>query len=202
MGAELSKHGLRYDDLLDPSANGDVEEAIRRLPQEERDMRQQRLKRAMDLSMKHKYLDKETMAKQTPFLGYITPVLREVGLALKKRVCVCFLSSFCLTSFVLCWSILVQSCTLRCSALHPPCCNPNPWVSCLIEVTWRDAASSTWMTGPRAQVESERDERATLGSGQPYNRRGAGPGPVPPPLSLSVHILDLKEVCKSFLIFA
>jgi len=42
------------------------------------------------------------------------------------------------------------------------------------------------MLGPRAQVEAERDERATLGSTQPYNRRGAGPGPVPPPLILFV----------------
>ena len=35
----------------------------------------QRLKRAMDLTMKHVYLDQESQAKQTPFLGYITPVL-------------------------------------------------------------------------------------------------------------------------------
>jgi ubiquinol-cytochrome c reductase subunit 7 len=31
----------------------DVEEALRRLPQDELDLRNQRLKRAMDLSMKH-----------------------------------------------------------------------------------------------------------------------------------------------------
>ena len=34
MGAELKKYGLRYDDLLDPTNNLDVNEAMRRLPQE------------------------------------------------------------------------------------------------------------------------------------------------------------------------
>jgi ubiquinol-cytochrome c reductase subunit 7 len=34
VGAELSKYGLRYDDLLDETANLDVAEALRRLPQE------------------------------------------------------------------------------------------------------------------------------------------------------------------------
>jgi ubiquinol-cytochrome c reductase subunit 7 len=78
VGAELSKYGLRYDDLLDETANLDVAEALRRLPQEERDLRMQRLKRAMDLSMKHVYLDKEMQAKQTPLKWYIQPVLEEV----------------------------------------------------------------------------------------------------------------------------
>jgi|Transcript_41566 ubiquinol-cytochrome c reductase subunit 7 len=78
VGAELSKYGLRLDDLLDENANMDVAEALRRIPQEERDLRMQRLKRAMDLSMKHVYLDKETQAKQTPFKWYIKPVLEEV----------------------------------------------------------------------------------------------------------------------------
>ena len=68
VGAELSKYGLRYDDLLDETANLDVAEALKRIPQEERDLRMQRLKRAMDLSMKHIYLDEEMQKKkQTPF---------------------------------------------------------------------------------------------------------------------------------------
>jgi hypothetical protein len=33
VGAELKKYGLRYDDLLDPTNNLDVDEAMRRLPQ-------------------------------------------------------------------------------------------------------------------------------------------------------------------------
>jgi ubiquinol-cytochrome c reductase subunit 7 len=78
VGAELSKYGLRYDDLLDETMNLDVAEALRRLPQEERDLRMQRLKRAMDLSMKHVYLDKDQQKKQTPFAWYVTPALEEV----------------------------------------------------------------------------------------------------------------------------
>ena len=78
VGAELSKYGLRYDDLLDETMNLDVAEALRRLPQEERDLRMQRLKRAMDLSMKHVYLEKDQQKKQTPFAWYVKPVLEEV----------------------------------------------------------------------------------------------------------------------------
>ena len=33
VGAELKKYGLRYDDLLDPTNNLDVNEAMQRLPQ-------------------------------------------------------------------------------------------------------------------------------------------------------------------------
>ena len=79
VGAELSKYGLRYDDLLDETMNLDVAEALKRLPQEERDLRMQRLKRAMDLSLKHVYLDPEMQKKQTPFKWYIKPVLEEVS---------------------------------------------------------------------------------------------------------------------------
>jgi len=47
---------LRYDDLFDPKEHLDIKEALERLPQEVIDARNQRLKRAMDLSMKHEYL--------------------------------------------------------------------------------------------------------------------------------------------------
>jgi hypothetical protein len=49
----------------------DVDEALKRLPQDEVDARNQRLKRAMDLSLKHEYLSKELQAVQTPFLTYV-----------------------------------------------------------------------------------------------------------------------------------
>ena len=49
----------------------DVDEALRRLPQEEVDARTQRLKRAMDLSLKHVYLPKELQAVQTPYNSYV-----------------------------------------------------------------------------------------------------------------------------------
>lgn len=42
---------------------------MRRLPQSELDARNQRLKRAMDLSMKHSYLSKEMQVRPSPFLG-------------------------------------------------------------------------------------------------------------------------------------
>lgn len=49
----------------------DVDEALKRLPQEEVDARNQRLKRAMDLSLKHVNLEKNMQAKQTPYVSYI-----------------------------------------------------------------------------------------------------------------------------------
>lgn len=78
VGAELRKYGLRYDDLLDEGQDLDVGEALKRLSPEERDMRAQRLKRAMDLSMKHTYLSAEEQAKQTPFDFYLTPIVERV----------------------------------------------------------------------------------------------------------------------------
>ncbi|XP_022881074.1 cytochrome b-c1 complex subunit 7-2-like [Olea europaea var. sylvestris] len=51
--------GLRYDDLYDPMYDLDVKEALNWLPREIVDARNQRLKRAMDLSLKHEYLPEE-----------------------------------------------------------------------------------------------------------------------------------------------
>jgi ubiquinol-cytochrome c reductase subunit 7 len=78
VGDELRKYGLRYDDLLDEGQDLDVGEALRRLTPEARDMRAQRLKRAIDLSMKHAYLSKEEQARQTPFDFYLTPIVERV----------------------------------------------------------------------------------------------------------------------------
>jgi ubiquinol-cytochrome c reductase subunit 7 len=78
VGDELRKYGLRYDDLLDEGQDLDVGEALKRLTAEERDMRAQRLKRAIDLSMKHSYLTKEEQAMQTPFDFYLTPIVERV----------------------------------------------------------------------------------------------------------------------------
>ncbi|MED6110938.1 hypothetical protein PIB30_047692 [Stylosanthes scabra] len=76
----LRKYGLRYDDLYDPYYDLDVKEALNRLPKEVVDARHQRLKRAMDLSMKHEYLPEDLQAMQTPFRGYLQEML-----ALVKR---------------------------------------------------------------------------------------------------------------------
>lgn len=51
--------GLRHDDLYDPMFDVDVKEALNRLPREIVDARNQRLKRALDLSMKHEYLPED-----------------------------------------------------------------------------------------------------------------------------------------------
>ena len=51
--------GLRYDDLYDDMQDLDVKEALTRLPQSVVDARNQRLKRAMDLSLKHSHLPED-----------------------------------------------------------------------------------------------------------------------------------------------
>ncbi|MFS7916943.1 putative cytochrome b-c1 complex subunit 7 [Helianthus anomalus] len=76
----LTKYGLRYDDLYDPMECLDIKEALKRLPREIVDARNQRLLRAMDLSMKHEYLPKDLQAQQTPFRSYLSDML-----ALVKR---------------------------------------------------------------------------------------------------------------------
>ncbi|XP_075670547.1 cytochrome b-c1 complex subunit 7-2, mitochondrial-like [Castanea sativa] len=76
----LRKYGLRYDDLYDPYYDLDIKEALNRLPREIVDARNQRLKRAMDLSMKHEYLPQDLQALQTPFRSYLHEML-----ALVKR---------------------------------------------------------------------------------------------------------------------
>ncbi|CAH9063621.1 unnamed protein product [Cuscuta europaea] len=80
LSSRLRKYGLRYDDLYDPMYDLDIKEAMNRLPREIVDARNQRLKRAMDLSMKHQYLPEDVQAAQTPFRSYLQEML-----ALVKR---------------------------------------------------------------------------------------------------------------------
>ncbi|XP_015885896.2 cytochrome b-c1 complex subunit 7-2, mitochondrial [Ziziphus jujuba] len=75
LSKRLRKYGLRYDDLYDPYYDLDVKEALNRLPREIVDARNQRLKRAMDLSTKHEYLPENLQAVQTPFRSYIQDML-------------------------------------------------------------------------------------------------------------------------------
>lgn len=49
----------------------DVNEAMNRLPVEEVDARNQRLRRAHDCSLKKEYLPKDLQAVQTPYLNYM-----------------------------------------------------------------------------------------------------------------------------------
>lgn len=85
VGKELRKYGLRYEDLYDPLRDVDVAEALRRLPQEVVDARNQRLKRAMDISMKHTELPKEMQEVQTPFEFYMKDTLDLVKLEAEER---------------------------------------------------------------------------------------------------------------------
>ncbi|KAG1347604.1 cytochrome b-c1 complex subunit 7-2 [Cocos nucifera] len=71
----LKKYGLRYDDLYDPMYDLDIKEALARLPRDVVDARNQRLKRALDLSMKHEYLSEDLQALQTPFRSYLKDML-------------------------------------------------------------------------------------------------------------------------------
>ncbi|RDX89480.1 Cytochrome b-c1 complex subunit 7-2 [Mucuna pruriens] len=75
LSKRLSKYGLRYDDLYDPYYDLDVKEALNRLPKEVVDARHARLKRAIDLSMKHEYLSEDFQAMQTPFRSYLQDML-------------------------------------------------------------------------------------------------------------------------------
>ena len=50
----------------------DLKEAMKRIPQEEIDARNQRIKRAMDVSLKKSYLPKHLQQVQTPYQAYLT----------------------------------------------------------------------------------------------------------------------------------
>lgn len=77
---ELTKVGLRYEDLYDPLMDLDVKEALDRLPQAEVDARNQRLRRAHDLSLKHEELPKQLQELQTPLNLYLHDTLERVKL--------------------------------------------------------------------------------------------------------------------------
>ncbi|VVB10683.1 unnamed protein product [Arabis nemorensis] len=85
ISTRLRRYGLRYDDLYDQYYEMDIKEAMNRLPREVVDARNQRLKRAMDLSMKHEYLPKDLQAVQTPFRGYLQEMLALVQRERKER---------------------------------------------------------------------------------------------------------------------
>jgi len=75
---ELKNYGLRYEDLYDPQMNLDVAEALRRLPREEVDARNQRLRRAHDISLKKEYMVKDQQALQTPYMNYLEDAIAQV----------------------------------------------------------------------------------------------------------------------------
>jgi len=58
--------------------NLDVKEALNRLPQREVDLRNQRIKRAIDISQKHTELPDELKKLQTPFNFYLKPMVEKI----------------------------------------------------------------------------------------------------------------------------
>ncbi|KAJ7337981.1 hypothetical protein JRQ81_010507 [Phrynocephalus forsythii] len=74
--AGFNKIGLMRDDLL--IEDDDVKEAIRRLPEDVYNERIFRMKRAMDLTMKHQILPKEQWVKYEEDKRYLEPYLKEV----------------------------------------------------------------------------------------------------------------------------
>ncbi|WZZ24116.1 hypothetical protein YC2023_007517 [Brassica napus] len=85
VSTRLRRYGLRYDDLFDQYETMDIKEALNRLPREVVDARNQRLKRAMDLSMKHEYLPEDLQAVQTPFRGYLKEMLALVEVERERK---------------------------------------------------------------------------------------------------------------------
>ena len=67
---QLSKYGLRYEDMLVESA--DVHRAHSFMSEEDRVGRDRRLKRAIDLNLKHVYLPEEIQSLQTPLVFYLS----------------------------------------------------------------------------------------------------------------------------------
>uniref|UniRef100_A0A8C6S3Y4 Cytochrome b-c1 complex subunit 7 n=1 Tax=Neogobius melanostomus TaxID=47308 RepID=A0A8C6S3Y4_9GOBI len=74
--AGFNKIGLMRDDIL--HEDGDVKEAIRRLPENVYNDRMFRVKRALDLSMKQQVLPKSQWTKYEEDVGYLAPYLEEV----------------------------------------------------------------------------------------------------------------------------
>ncbi|XP_030072798.1 cytochrome b-c1 complex subunit 7 [Microcaecilia unicolor] len=74
--AGFNKLGLVRDDTL--YEDDDVKEAIRRLPDRVYDERIFRIKRAIDLSLKHQILPKEQWTKYEEDVRYLEPYLKEV----------------------------------------------------------------------------------------------------------------------------
>ncbi|KAM7512746.1 hypothetical protein LguiB_011621 [Lonicera macranthoides] len=75
VAGRLRRYGLRFEDLYDPKEDLDIKEAMNRLPREIVDARNQRLKRAMDLSMKHEYLPEDLQVYMYIYLSIYVCIL-------------------------------------------------------------------------------------------------------------------------------
>lgn len=81
----LAKYAERWPLTLHHHITQDAREALRRLGPEVEIQRNQRLKRALDLSMKHVDLDPKIQKVQTPFNNYLHGMLEQVKMENAER---------------------------------------------------------------------------------------------------------------------
>jgi ubiquinol-cytochrome c reductase subunit 7 len=77
VGAELRRYGLRYDDLINEK-DPDVQQALANLTPLEAELRQKRIKRAMDLDLKKTYLPEELQSKEDVWNPYIRDRVKKI----------------------------------------------------------------------------------------------------------------------------
>lgn len=70
----MAATGLQYEDLL--IVTPDVQIALDRLSPEQYEARNRRLKRAIDLGLKHEHLNPDE--QEDPYVPYLRPILRQV----------------------------------------------------------------------------------------------------------------------------
>ncbi|EDO37154.1 predicted protein [Nematostella vectensis] len=75
--------GLKREDLI--IEDSDVAEAVRRIPEEERNLRNFRIVRAIDTTMKMKWLPEELWTKPSEDVPYLDPVIQKVKAERKER---------------------------------------------------------------------------------------------------------------------
>lgn len=71
VGAELRRYGLRYDDLLN-EYDPEVKTALKQLSPLEMELRNKRLKRAIDLDIKKTYLSEDVQAQEDIWNPYLS----------------------------------------------------------------------------------------------------------------------------------
>lgn len=77
VAGELKRYGLRYDDLLNEH-DDDVREALEKLPQQEKELRYKRLKRAMDLDLKSTFLPENLQEQVDVWNPYLSKRVEEI----------------------------------------------------------------------------------------------------------------------------
>mmetsp|Transcript_1905 Transcript_1905/g.4534 ORF Transcript_1905/g.4534 Transcript_1905/m.4534 type:complete len:118 (-) Transcript_1905:122-475(-) len=73
-GRRLQSFGLQYEDLL--IVTPEVQMALDRLSPEQYEARNRRLKRAIDMSLKHEHMSPADA--EDPYVPYLRPILRQV----------------------------------------------------------------------------------------------------------------------------